>query len=229
MADTQSPSPKTPNSSPKKMRYTVVPFPKVVFFYPLTITCIICGILEFMQKDQNSATAGALFIVVFLINVMVISFDFTGVKALAMAFSIIAMGFGVLYLNTIMPILDPVKEIAQTLFRNVHASESLYFMVGAILFLMIGSGILSNLLWNRWTIEPTRLIHKHSLLGDSREYPVIDLQVEKCIDDVFEYLLLLSGTLTFQPGPSVPTIRLENVPFINRAEKKVRDIVRRHH
>lgn len=223
MVDTEN-SVGTDTTKNRKRRYTVVPFPKIVFFYPLTIVSIVCGILESIAQgvDAHSTVAGTLFIIVFLVNIMVISFDFAGVKALALTCFLIAALFGLLYFE----ILDNITDISKQLFQNVHASQMLYFMISAILFTMISGGILINLLWNRWTIEPQRLVHKHGLLGDVKEFPVVDLQVHKQIDDVFEYLLLLSGTLTFQPGPSIPTIRLENVPFINRAEKKIQNIIR---
>jgi hypothetical protein len=213
-----------------RARYTVIPFPKIVFFYPLMFMCIVCGIMEyFAQKagGEPSNVAGTLFMIFFLINILVISFDFPGVKALALVLGSVSFVFGlILFDDKVMPILGPLKEIAIVLQERLHASTAFYFVISAILFLMILAGIAVNVLWNRWTIEPNRLMHRHGLLGDVREYPVIDLQLEKNVDDVFEYLLLLSGTLTFIPNPNTSPIRLENVPFINYAERKIQKIIR---
>ena len=58
------------------------------------------------------------------------------------------------------------------------------------------------------------------------EYPVIDLQVDKKIDDVFELLLLRAGTLVFRPNVNTAPIYLENVPCINSLEKKIKALTR---
>lgn len=222
MADTKGGA----TSPARKLRHTVVPLPKIVFFYPLMIVCIICAIMETTNGAEYSQAAGTLFIVVFLVNILIIAFDFPGVKAMALAMVIIATIFGVLWANNKWGILGPMQDFFKMLFNQVNASTMFYCMISAILFLMVVMGILANFLWNRWVIESTRIYHKHGLFGDVREYPVIDLQVQKSIDDVFEYALLLSGTLTFSV-PNAPTIRLENVPFINRVEKKIQTIVRK--
>ena len=223
MTDTKGGASSTPA---RKLRHTVVPLPKIVFFYPLMIVCIICAIMEATNASESSQIAGTLFIVVFLVNILIIAFDFPGVKAMALAMVVIATVFGLLWANSKWEIIGPMKDFFDMLFSQVHASTMFYCMISAILFLMVVMGILANFLWNRWVIESSRIFHKHGLFGDVKEYPVIDLQVQKSIDDVFEYALLLSGTLTFSV-PNAPTIRLENVPFINRVEKKIQTIVRK--
>jgi len=197
---------------------------------------IICALIEGFSGAETPAAsvadsklAGTIFIIVFLLNILVISFDFPGIKAVALALFITAAVLGLLYLDSKTGILGPLTEWTKQLFEGVCASAMMYSMVSAILAIMIFGGIMVNYLWNRWTIEPNRLMHKHGILGDVREYPVIDLQLHKSIDDVFEYALLLSGSLTFQPNPSTTPIRLENVAFINRAEKRIQGIIRKHH
>jgi hypothetical protein len=216
---------KAGSSPARKLRHTVVPLPKIVFFYPLMIVCIICAIME-ASVEGSSHAAGTLFIIVFLVNILIIAFDFPGVKAMALAMVIIATIFGLLWANNKWAIFGPMQQFFDSLFNKVTASTMFYCMISAILFLMVIMGILANFLWNRWVIESSRIFHKHGLFGDVKGYPVIDLQVQKSIDDVFEYALLLSGTLTFSV-PNAPTIRLENVPFINRVEKKIQTIVRK--
>jgi len=66
-----------------------------------------------------------------------------------------------------------------------------------------------------------------AFFGEFTEYPVVDLQMDKEIDDIFEYALLFSGTLTFRPNPTTPPIRLENIPFIKYKERKIRSIIRK--
>jgi hypothetical protein len=234
MAETQQPS--TPSTSTTKAgvkppQCNIVPYPKVVFFYPLMLASIGCGIAQAISgPDTPSPTAGTIFAIAFLINILIISFDFPGVKALALAFAIIAFVFGLLWLNAYYEykLFGPIKEYLKLVSLHLHASTALYFIVAAILCAMIMGGIFTNFLWNRWTMEPNRLKHSRGIpgLADVQEYPVIDLQVSKQIDDVFEYLLLGSGTLTFSIPNSNP-IRLENVPFISVKERRIQDIIRK--
>lgn len=235
MANTDQPNMTPPQKATSggmsRGRYTVIPFPKIVFFYPLMFMSIICGIMEHLvqAKDptMHSTLAGSLFMFFFLVNILVISFDFPGVRALAFILGGVALVFGILLFDEkVMPILGPLGAAFKWLQRGMHASVAFYFVVSAILFLMIMLGIISNILWNRWTIEPNRLMHRHGILGDIKEYPVIDLQLQKRVDDVFEYVLLFSGTLVFVPNPNTSPIILENVPFINHAERKIQKIIR---
>lgn len=242
MADTeqpmegQEPAPapaKEPEKKDKELEirhYTIVPLPKIVFFYPLLILAIVCGIMEVINGMEDSSVAGTLFIIMFLLNVMVISFDFPGVKALALAMGVLAIIFGLILLDREVfdrKLLGALGDVIHRLYDQLHASSAFYFCISAILCCMIVGGVLGNILWNRWTIEHNRLKHKDGLFS-YKEYPVIDLQVEKEVEDVFEYLLLGAGTLTFRI-PNNPRICLENVPFIKRAERRIQKIGRQLH
>ena len=228
---TETGKPLTPGdgTKPKLERCTIVSYPKVVFFYPLLFASIICGILENVSPEK-SEISGSIFLFFFLFNMLVISFDFPGVRALVIVFASLAIVFGLILLQ-IKYKIEILGFITRFYKENIHAnldcSAVFYYCISAILAVMIGAGILGNWLWNRWTIEPNRLVHRKGLLGELKEYPVIDLQIDKRIDDVFEYVLLLSGTLTFQPGPGVQPIVLENIPLVNRKEKRIQNIVRK--
>lgn len=174
----------------------------------------------------HSNVAGSLFVLIFLINILVISFDFPGVKAIAMLLGGIAIVLGLLLLNQSYGIFVPLKKAFQHIHQHLYASPYFYLSVGIILFIMVVGGILVNWFWNIWIVESNRLIHVHGLLRETTEYPVIDLQVEKKIVDVFEYLLLWSGTLTFRPNPTTPPIVLENIPRINRKEQRIQAVTR---
>jgi hypothetical protein len=191
---------------------------------------LVCGFLQAAAERTvggESHVAGSIFLVVFLINIMVISFDFPGIKALAFFLGIIATVLLLLYLNSLKPDLLPfIGKILKAVHAKLSASPAFYWLISAILFIMIFGGVLVNWLWNRWTVEPGQLFHRHGILGELTKYPVIDLQLDKKIEDVFEYALLLSGTLTFKPNPSTPPITLTNVPRINAKEEKIQTIIR---
>ncbi len=229
---TETGKPLTPSdvTKGKLEKCTIVSYPKVVFFYPLLFASIVCGIVVQISQDPGKANmAGSIFMFCFLFNMMVISFDFPGVRALVLVFGIIAffLGLALLDIKAGIQILPFITEFYK---HHIHSkldcSAVFYYCISAILFVMISCGILGNWLWDRWTIEPNRLVHRKGLLGELKEYPVIDLQIDKKIEDVFEHVLLLSGTMIFKV-PNAPDITLENVPNINKKERRIQGIVRK--
>lgn len=279
MADTQVSSTEA-SSTKAAQRCRVIPYPKVVFFYPLMFTAIICSFFQYfypskiimpttpqpttaadtnkdepVEKEKYVITilktdtpeaakssiktsegdvpifrvegintiAGSVFILVFLLNILVISFDFPGLKALVLALVILL----VVVLLWKLELLGPIGKQLSLLSGTLYASWVFYAMIAGIIAIMIFSGIFYNRMFNQWIVESNRLLHRHGFLGDFTEYPVVDLQLDKDIDDVLEHVLLFSGTLTFRPNPTTPPIRLENVPGINGKERKIRNLIRK--
>jgi len=177
-----------------------------------------------VSKIQSVSTiAGSIFMIVFLINILVISFDFPGLKALALGLTGICVILLLLYLEWFPLVGKFLGQVSKTL----HASWGFYALISGIIFIMMFFGVVYNRLFNQWIVEANRLLHRHGFFGEFTEYPVVDLQMDKEIDDIFEYALLFSGTLTFRPNPTTPPIRLENIPFIKYKERKIRSIIRK--
>ncbi len=281
----------TPTSN--ATRCQVIPYPKIVFFYPLMFTALICALIQYWAPDKVVASektklyvihttdinklepgtvkpeyliavpekpvviekapkekddkveknkpvtvipitklsraegintiAGSIFLLVFLINILVISFDFPGLKALTLGLFGLCIFLGLLYMDW----LGPIGQAMQSLSHTFYASWTFYAIVSGIIFLMIISSIVYNRIFNQWIVESSRLLHRHGFFGEFTEYPVVDLQMDKEIDDVFEYMLLFSGTLIFRPNPTTPPIRLENIPLIKSKERRIRNIIRK--
>ncbi|HON44272.1 MAG TPA: hypothetical protein PLR86_02895 [Planctomycetota bacterium] len=169
-----------------------------------------------------------IFIITFFLNILVISFDFSGIKAIAVIFGVTILVLLAIVFEDKLPVLDILNVFIHKIMSGVTVSAVFYFCIAFILAIMVFGGIIHNTLWDRWIVEPNRLIHIRGIMRESTEYPVIDLQVEKRIDDVFEYMLLLSGTLTFRPNPTTPPIQLENIPWIASKERKIQKIVREY-
>lgn len=166
---------------------------------------------------------GWIFLIVFTMNVMVISFDFPGVKAMAVAFLGMAVVFGGAYLNVQHEFLPSLGRWLNQI--TPYATSHFYFYIGVVLMLIILMSVLINRFWNKWIIESNRLVHKHGMLGDVKEWPTLNLQIRKEINDIFEWCLLLSGSLVFLTGSGERPIVLENIPWINRKEKQIRKIL----
>ena len=72
-----------------------------------------------------------------------------------------------------------------------------------------------------WEIRPNELLHHHGMLSNMERLAAPNLRIEKEINDVFEYFLLRSGRLILHPSDDRRAIILDNVPFIDRKEASV--------
>lgn len=208
----------------------IVPLPKIVFFYPTALVSLICGIMMSMNSAPLDALpnhvvfAGWFFMAVFTANVMIISFDFPGIKFLAVMFAAIAAILGLalaaVYFPTLIPgIADFVKSI-----KPVAMSQFYYFMSFVLWATIIAAWSFSQFT-NVWYLRSNELVHKKGILGDVEKYPTINLRVTKEITDLFEFCLLMSGSLVLRPSTTDRPIVLENVVRINHKEKRIRELL----
>jgi hypothetical protein len=226
--------PKKAEASDVKLK--IVPLPKIVFFYPTALVALICGVLmsiyggsaanpmNFYDPPKTAIFAGWFFMAFFTANVMIISFDFPGVKFLAVLFAGIAMILGVALTSIYYPDLLPfVGEI----FGKIKpiAVPSFYYCVATILWLTIIAGWQIAGITDVWYLDSNELVHKRGILGDVEKYPTLNLRVTKEITDLFEFLLLMSGSLVLQPTTTDRPIVLENVININHKEKRIRELL----
>lgn len=172
--------------------------------------------------------AALVFLLVFFLNMLIISFDFPGMKAFATILVIVLafLFFSWLGMRTNIHVLRDLNFIIHKTMIGINISARFYFLIAGVIALMIFIAVVHQRCFDRWIIEPTRLTHVKGIMKEYTEYPVIDLQVDKKIDDVFELVLLGAGTLVFRPNVNTAPIYLENVPFITHLEKKIKALTR---
>jgi hypothetical protein len=201
-------------------------WPKVIFLYPLMLTSFICGIAQSLTKEGlNSDFAevgGMIFFVVLCFNFLVISFEFSRFKTLAIFFFFLALFFFLLYLSTRWQVFAFLKDI----FQNFHIRLSTTFYVAAgVYFLLIFLGVFINTRFNYWVIRSNEILHKEGFLGDVRRYPSPNLKMTKEISDVFEFLLLGSGRIVLFPATEKQAIVLEHVLRVNASERAIQELL----
>ena len=74
-------------------------------------------------------------------------------------------------------------------------------------------------------VRKNELLHKHGFMGDVKRYHAQDVKIDKEISDVFELLLLRSGTMVLYPEGEHRAIVLENIIGINKKELEVKEIL----
>lgn len=201
-------------------------WPKVIFLYPTMLAGFICGTMQLLTQhgiESDAAyTYGMTFFVVLCLNMLVLSFEFSRFKTLAIFGFFLALVFFLLYLSAYWEIFRFLREIFDH-FR-FRASTSFYFAIGTYLLITLG-GVFVTTRFNYWIIRSNEITHKEGFLGDVKRFPSPNLKMTKEISDVFEFLLLGSGRIVLYPASEKQAIVLEHVLRVNAAEKAIQELL----
>lgn len=218
--------PTAPEEQPKEKapsRIFLISYPKIVFLYPIVLVSIALAIFMSMVEGPLSAEssamaiAGVVFLGVFLVNVVILAFDFPRTTSLTFFFLVVAIVFGIALLAMWKP--DVIPAVADTLAKfHPVANAQFYWGFACILSLVMLVAFLGRR-FDYWEVRPNELLHHHGFLANLERFPAPNLRVDTEINDVFEYLLLHSGRLVLQVTSEKRAIILDNVPFIKSKEK----------
>ena len=221
------PSPSTPD---EPTHVVVRPYPKIVYLYLTWLASLVCGLLApaklinpelglpAADEVARSQALGKIWIAVFTFNILVIAFEFSRIRSVALAFLVIA----VLLAGAHWGFLDVVTDFLGGL--DLQMNKVFYYVMGAI-FSIIYLLVFLNTRFNYWEIMPNEILHHHGFLGDVNRYPTRGLRMRKEITDVLEFLLLRSGTLVIMPENEERPIVLDNVIGLRRVEDKIQRIL----
>lgn len=199
----------------------LIPFPKVVFLYPTFFVALAAGIYTAFvgAAGQGPEIAAIVFLGVLALNLVVLSFDFPRTASLTLLFLIFGVAMGLLLLFRTFPDVLPAVTDVLRRFRPA-ANATFYFTVAGTLGVIFAI-VLVGRRFNYWEVRGNELLHHTGLLSDLKRYNASSLRIDKEINDVFEYLLLRSGTLILHPSGERHAIVLENVPGISRKEEQI--------
>ena len=219
-----------PSSSPKESTHVIVrPYPKVVYLYLTWIASLICGILAPASMGEvgveptvneigRSALLGQIWVAIFTFNILVISFEFSRIRSVALVFLLIAL----ILAGSHWGFLAGVGSFITNL--GLHMSKTFYFVMAAIFSIIYGL-VFVNTRFNYWEIQPNEILHHHGFLGDVNRYPTRGLRMKKEISDVMEAILLRAGTLVLDPPGEQRPILLQNVINITKVEDKIQRLL----
>jgi len=222
----------TPAPAPPRETSNVIvrPYPKVVFLYLTWIASLLCGLLQPAIKDAagnitltpellgQSGLIGRIWLLLFVFNLLVISFEFSRIRSVAIVFFLLAFVFAGIQFG----FLSAVGEFFRTL--PLLMNRTFYLLMAGV-FSIIYLLVFINTRFNYWEIQPNEILHHHGFLGDVHRYPTRELRMQKEITDVMEYLLLRSGTLVLNPSGVDRPLVLENVINLNRVEDKIQRLL----
>jgi hypothetical protein len=157
---------------------------------------------------------GNTFMVVFLLNLIIFSFDFPRTRGLVLLFGGVALLLFLVHFEIIGPLAD--------LFRKLQPFADVQFYTALALFMAVVAGcVIFHTRFSYFEIEGNSILHYTGFLGKSRRYPTPNLRRQLEITDVFEFLLLRSGKYTFYPAQEQEALVLEVVPNILRKDKEL--------
>lgn len=157
---------------------------------------------------------GNAFMVVFLLNLIIFSFDFPRTRGLVILFGGVALVLFLVHFEIIGPLAD--------LFRSLQPFADVQFYTSLALFMAVVAGcVFFHTRFNYYEIEGNSILHYTGFLGKSRRYPTPNLRRQMEITDVFEFLLLRSGKYIFYPAQEQEALVLEVVPNILRKDREI--------
>lgn len=218
-------------------RIVIHPYAKVVTMWPLVLISIVFYFLgggwwasEANRNAEALVSPSALgwwWLIVFFFNMLVQTFDFgrNNFIATVATIAVVLMGLWIWDMQSPMDIYGSIYGFLADKQVNLHPNFYLIMAAGFTL-LFILAVIASR--FDYWVLEPNRLMHKHGLLGDERQYATMHMTVEKEIPDIFEYIVFRSGRLIFKPGTGADSHKalvLDNVFNITKVERHVREFL----
>jgi hypothetical protein len=224
---TPAPGPLAGGNKPVEAPRSVllIPYPKIVFLYPLLIASVLAAIvLGLMGEPASTESVAArvvtiLFLGVLTLNMVILAFDFPRTTSLTLLFLAVAVVLGAILLFTFYPDLMP--KITAILKRFHPLANPTFYCAFACILSTIFLVMLVAVRFDCWEVRPNELLHHHGFLSNLERFPSPHLRIDKEINDVFEYLLLGSGRLILQASDERRAIVLDNVPWIRKKEEAI--------
>lgn len=201
----------------------LVSYPKIVFLYPTVIASVFGAIFMWFNNYDASmpqaAIPGRIFLLVLMVNLVVISFDFPRTTSLTWFFAVVALMVGLWTFFRFNPNL--IEGVTHQMEKIRPAANASFYVTYTLLMLLLFMCVIISRRFDYWEVRGNELLHHHGVLSDLKRFSAPNLRIDKEINDVFEYLLLRSGRLILHPSQERRAIVLENVFFINQKEEKI--------
>ncbi len=205
----------------ERERVLIRSYPKTIFFYPTALTASLCALASAAGAVADQ-TLGFLFCAVFFFNLVVVSFEFRKHTPVVLLLVLLVLVLGGVLLHERFAFLS----LAKSAYSKLNLAANTHFYIGvAISFFALYLFIAIDSRFDYWEVRGNEILHHTGLLGDCERYPATSLRVRKEIVDIFEYALLLSGRLILYPSGRDQAIVLENVPWINRVEAQLDEML----
>jgi len=224
MADPTPEPPATPKTTRESTHVIVRPYPKIIYLYLTWLASIVCGILMPTIEQHTSGSAdmahalGRVWMAIFVFNMLVIAFEFSRIRSVALAFFVVAFVFAGIHFEFLSALGGFLGGLELVMNKTFYYTIALVF---GVIYLLV----FINTRFNYWEIQPNEILHHHGFMGDVHRYPTRGLRMKKEITDLLEFMLLRAGTLVLTPQDEERPLVLNNVINISGLEDKIQRLL----
>jgi len=194
-------------------KVVVCPYPKVVFFWPTWLVSVFCLLLP-----AGNETAGQLWMTVFMLNLLVVVYDFDESRSLIIFFAFASIVMAGLWLNVLGSALDLAGSIKPTMNRTFYGC-----LAGAFTAFFVFVKVRSY--FDYWEFGPREVVHVSGLFQRMKRYPTSSMRWQKEIPDVLERILFSSGRIVMTTPHESHPIMIEHVWGINGKDDEIRRLL----
>jgi len=189
-------------------------YPKVIFFWPLTLVSFVLWLLQMIYPTPVSLL-GNIWLIVFFVNIFIVAFDFSSTKFFVLILVIVIV---IILLVFLVPgMFDPTSPTTDEFKPGITAE--FYLVITLMMALILGLVVLGSR-FDYWKIERNEIYHKTGIFSSAERIPTKSLRILKEIPDVFEFFILRAGSITLMPGHG-DVIPLNTVLNINKKQKQI--------
>jgi hypothetical protein len=172
--------------------------------------------------ERRENVLGLLFLGVFMLNLLILAFDFPRFAIFAffllgttVLFFFLWLGFG---------FLSPLKRLVEGVYIVANAE---FYLMFALSLLTVYAIVFVTRWLNYWEILPNEILHHHGPLSDLERYPTMNLKFDKEIPDVFEHMMFGAGKLVLHVQGEQKALVLDTVLNVSRKEEALKKLMSR--
>ncbi|NHJ03811.1 MAG: hypothetical protein EAX90_03240 [Candidatus Heimdallarchaeota archaeon] len=222
-----------------KDRIIIRSYSSMILLIPSLITALVCGLVQMLMNryttipldDRTQGSGymniiGIVFFIIFILNIILIAFDFNRARTIIIIVLIIAIIAILLLVNAYTGFLSGAGDGGGLPTMRIYFSSQVYFGLATLMFFIILFTWFGSL-FNYYAVEGNELLHHKGIGGGVERYPAADMSVIKEYPDIIEYLIFRSGTLVLTPPRTDRAIILKNVIGINKKVDQMNEILSR--
>jgi hypothetical protein len=198
-------------------RVVVRPLPKVVFFWLTWLASLVAGIVVHVH-GHPPRHLGTLWMGVFALNLVVISFDVTETVGVAILGLLLATFFAGLYFGFLGFFGSFVGNL------DVQMNAGFYFTVFGV-FTAIYAVVLVRSRFEYWEFRNNEVLHRTGIFGEIKRYGTEDLRWFKEVPDLLERILLGAGRMVLTTPREPAPIVISHVVRIDDKDERIAELL----
>ena len=172
--------------------------------------------------DRRENVLGLLFLAVFMINLLILAFDFPRFAIFAFFLAGTTVLFFFLWLG--FGFLAPLKRLVEGVYIVANAE---FYLLFALSLAVVYAIVLVTRWLDYWEILPNEILHHHGPLSDLERYPTMNLKFDKEIPDIFEHMMFGAGKLVLHVQGEQKALVLDTVLNVSRKEEALKKLMSR--